>query len=188
MSTYAASRLSQGQLLGFEQALEAVKTDIEESWKSDEHKADVARNLESVIQQTLPILKSLDNLWRSSLELIEAHRIDDYNELGRALRASFDPGLRIMARVVELVTAFERVGGTIASADELRDAHARLLRMENGIFEHWPLFTEQDAAEAREAIERGDYLELDDAFAQIAGVDKETWMRRVEARRRALFS
>lgn len=187
MSTYVASRLSQGQLLGFEKALETVKSEIEESWKGDEYKADVARNLESVIQQTLPILKTLNNLWRIALELIESHRVDDYNELGHALRASFDPGLRIMARVFELVEAFERLGGTIPSADALRDAHAALLRLECGIFQHWPWFTEQDAAESRAAIERGDYLELDDAFAQIAGVDKETWMRRVEERRRALF-
>ncbi|GEM_PF-6375673 len=185
MSTNVASRLSQGQLRGFEAALESAKIDIEESWKSEDHKANVARNLEGVVRQTLPILKTLDSLWRSTLELIEAHVIDDYNELRRELRASFDPGLRIMSRVVELVAAFERVGGVVHGADELRETHARLLQLESGIFQHWPEFTEQDAAEARAALERGDGLELDEAFAQIAGVDKETWMKRVEERRRS---
>ena len=58
-------------------------------------------------------------------------------------------------------------------------------RMEAGILGRWPHFTDKDMADALSELEGGECLEPAEAFAQIAGVDKETWLQRVEERKRA---
>lgn len=44
-----------------------------------------------------------------------------------------------------------------------------------------PPLTEEEVAEVLAEDARGELLELDDAFAAIAGVGKEEWLKRVEA-------
>jgi hypothetical protein len=48
------------------------------------------------------------------------------------------------------------------------------------ILERWPVGSPQEIAEAKAAIERGETLDADEAFAEIAGVDVGGWRKSVE--------
>src|SRR5579864_9025945 len=137
MSTNVLTRISRGQLRGFEEALEAAKADIEESWKSEDHRAAVGRDLQFIIGQALQVPKTLRDLRNSTFDRLFDHEVDDYDQARKELREAFDPGLRIIARVLELVSAFERLGGTLAGASELRVANNEVLGLEKETFEEW---------------------------------------------------
>jgi hypothetical protein len=184
MSTNVLSRISKGQLRGFEEALEAAKTDIEESWKSEEHRGAVGRDLQCIIGQALQIPKMLRDVRNSTFDRLFDHKVDDYDQTRKELREAFDPGLRIIARVLELVGAFERLGGTLSGASELRLANDQVRWLEKEIFEEWPWFAELDTAKTLDDVRRGEFIDITDAFAQAAGVDRESWLRHVEEHKR----
>lgn len=62
----------------------------------------------------------------------------------------------------------------------LDDAIRVVVQAKQRVLERWPVGSAEEIAEARAAAARSEGLDLDEAFAQIAGVDVETWHRRVE--------
>jgi hypothetical protein len=68
-----------------------------------------------------------------------------------------------------------RLGRALA---EVREAREHLIQ-------RWPVRSPDELAEARRQIERGEGVDAETAFARIAGVDVETWQRRVEEHKRA---
>ncbi len=66
----------------------------------------------------------------------------------------------------------------------LETAAADVISTRDAFSENYPFRTPAEVAEARTATGSGAALELDDAFAEIAGVSKEEWRAKVEARRR----
>jgi hypothetical protein len=48
------------------------------------------------------------------------------------------------------------------------------------VLERWPVGSDEEIAQARAAANRGEGLDLDEAFAEIAGVDAAAWRQRVE--------
>jgi hypothetical protein len=115
---------------------------------------------------------------------MSAGLIENYEETGQELRRSFDKGWHILNELDGLVQSFEQVGGTIEGAETLATRIEQVQRLEASIFDRWPNFTEQDLADALAEHKKGNCLDVADAFAQIAGVDKEAWLRRVEERKR----
>jgi len=59
-----------------------------------------------------------------------------------------------------------------------------LLAAKQRVLERWPVGSPEQVAQARKAGQPEDYLDLHEAFAQIAGVDVATWRQRVEKRTR----
>ncbi len=177
-------RISGGQLQAFEEAIEAAKSDIEDAWKSERQKAAVAGNLRGMVRLCLDIPQTLRNLGNSTLDLIAARLIDDYVQTGQKLHQSFTQGLHILSRIQELVQSFERMGGAVAGAAALEEAITEVRRLEAAVLDHWPDFSEEDLTKARTESEKGVCLDMATAFAQTAGVARETWLRRVEERQR----
>jgi hypothetical protein len=66
----------------------------------------------------------------------------------------------------------------------LDDAIQAVARAKQELLDRWPVGSDQEIAEARAAASRGEGLELDEAFAQIAGVDGAAWRQRVEEYKR----
>jgi hypothetical protein len=177
-------QLPQDVLRAFEQAIEVARSDVEESRKDEERKAAVAGALGGVVRQCTVIPDILRRLWDSTFDLLKARLIDHDAETRQGLQDSFARGQHVLKSVADLVGAFEQIGGKVEGRASLERAVEEVRRLEADIFPHWPQFTEQDLEDARTAYERGECLPLDEAFAQIAGVDKETWLRRVEERKR----
>jgi hypothetical protein len=119
-------------------------------------------------------------------------------EYDRAVRGELDASALLRARddieevfrlsfrnlgiVLRFLHDFERAAGRplphradIVAAREANRKQAARLAAE------WPVCTEEEASEALAAAARGEAIDLDDAFAQIAGVDRATWLERVTA-------
>jgi hypothetical protein len=179
-----AFRIASGQLQVFEEALAAAKNDLTECRNGERQKA-VAANLKGVLRSSLLIPPLLQQLCRSTIDLMVGRLIDDYAETGNRLREAFTRGLHILTGVQVLVQTYQEAGGSVEGAGALDRAIEDVRQLETSTFQHWPDFTGDDIAGARAAQARGECLPLDEAFAQIAGVDRETWLRRVEERKRA---
>ena len=89
-------RVSRDQLHAFDEAIEAAKSDIAEAWKSERHKATIAGNLRGLLRFSQGIPNVLRGLWQSTLDLIAARLIEDYEETGQELRRAFEKGLHIL--------------------------------------------------------------------------------------------
>jgi len=62
----------------------------------------------------------------------------------------------------------------------LDDSIAAVRRAKQELLGRWLVGTDEEMAEAQAAASRGEGLDLDEAFAQLAGVDVATWRQRVE--------
>src|SRR5437899_1663672 len=185
MAASVLVRVSRNQLDAFDEAIESAKSDIAEAWKSERHKAIVAGNLRGLLRFSQEIPNVLRHHWQSTLDLIALRLIEDYEETGQELRKAFEKALHILSRLEGLVQSFEQAGGVVEGAEALATRIEDVRRMEAGILGRWPHFTDKDMADALSELEGGECLEPAEAFAQIAGVDKETWLQRVEERKRA---
>lgn len=58
-------------------------------------------------------------------------------------------------------------------------ALGRERQLEKSLAEEWPVSSRQDENKRREEIKEGNFLELDEAFAEIAGSSKEEWLAKV---------
>jgi hypothetical protein len=178
-------RLTESQLHAFADAIETAKAEIEESRKSEKTRILFSKKLGRVIQSSLEIPRVLQRLWDSTLDLIAARLLEDYQETGQQLRASFVKALQVLKEVESLVHAFHQAGGSVKEEDALQGAIKDIRLLESSIFSHWPHFSEQDVADARVEDQQGQCWDPDEAFARIAGVDEETWIQRVQEHKHA---
>jgi hypothetical protein len=81
--------------------------------------------------------------------------------------------------LMENTSRLETAGGPVPGAEALPSALEAVRRLHDEIFRHWPSFREG---------EPGEHFDAEEAFAGIAGVDRETWRRRVEERKGELAS
>lgn len=70
----------------------------------------------------------------------------------------------------------------LGDARALREAWAEVRRLRNEFSENFPLLNEPEWTAARAERGRDEGLELDEAFAGLAGCSKEEWLARVQAR------
>jgi hypothetical protein len=66
----------------------------------------------------------------------------------------------------------------------LDEAIAAVTRAKQDLLANWLVGSDEEMAAARASAARGEGLELDEAFAQIAGVSVAEWHRRVEEHKR----
>jgi hypothetical protein len=96
-----------------------------------------------------------------------------------AVRARLQDAFRVadasIRALMEDAARREQAGRPVPGADVLPAALDAVRRLHDEVFRHWPSFRDG---------EPGEYLDADEAFAQIAGVDREGWLRRVEERKR----
>jgi len=91
--------------------------------------------------------------------------------------------------VAFLKNSASQVAGSSPGHDIVRrrldEAVQRLVEAKQSVLERWPVGSDQEIAQARMGGFPEDYLDADEAFAQIAGVDVETWRQRAEKSRQA---
>ena len=93
---------------------------------------------------------------------------DTYTQLAESVRAS---ALRAwQAAGAPAGIDFAGLDGAIQAVAQTRQR----------VLERWPVGSEEEEEEARASAARGEGLDLDEAFAQIAGVDVAAWRQRVE--------
>ncbi len=150
-------------------------------------RSDVVRNTEDVINEATTFPDLMRRLCRSTGLRIQARLVDDYGSEGEALRRTFDAVTGALEKLEGLARSLEGLTGKPAAGrPELEKATAEVLRMRDDTLRFWPWPpTEGEIQRVREEVKRGEALELDEAFAEIAEVSAEEWQRRVQQHRKA---
>lgn len=148
--------------------------------------ADVVRNFEDLIGEVATFPDLMRRLCRSLGLRIQARLVDDYAGEGEALRRAFDAVTGAIEKLEELARSLAGLTDRAAAGRaELAAAAAAVGRLRDDTLRHWPWPpTEAVIQRIREEVRRGEALELDEAFADIAGVSPEEWNRRVAEHKR----
>lgn len=91
----------------------------------------------------------------------------------------FDKALRQASALQETIATAQTAGFAVARAPEFARAVRELEAMRDEFQTTFPVATPQEAEEDRRSIASGEHLDVEEAFAQIAGLDVETWQQRV---------
>jgi hypothetical protein len=136
--------------------------------------------LDRLVALCLTAPAEMVQLYDSAWDQAVSGQIDDFQQYGTDLLAVLDATQHNLDIVRGWVRGAESTGQTVGRATDLKRAAEELVALRREIEDRWPWINEQIIAEAKAELARGEFLELDEAFAQIAGVDKETWLKRVE--------
>ena len=123
-----------------------------------------------LISKDLPV--HARQAWESLWHRVRDNMLDDLQEAGESF-------LLVLDQAIATVGAFED-----HTEEPLRGIQANLEQLRQEHKDSWPWCSEQDLDEVRAEIVRGETLEMDDAFAEIAGVRREEWLRRTEEHKR----
>jgi hypothetical protein len=148
---------------------------------------ELAEDLEEIVKLCLDWPDAARRLWNLTVDRIAARRIRNFQATGEALRELFDTTLRFLDGFHHWTEDLKRRGLSIGYVEELGRAAEELRQLRTYAVSHWPWIDEAMVAEAVVDYKRGDSLPLVEAFADIAGVDSATWLRRVEGHQRSLL-
>lgn len=143
-------------------------------------------------QRSVELLRAavvLHQLLRAVVQVVgdrfSQNRIDDYTAEGRQLTALFDTTQSLLENIRAEERRSRGEGQAVGGLEQIDSVLADVRRWRADLLDHWPWFSEEDMVEARAAEARGELLDLDEAFAGIAGVEKQVWLERIAAHRRA---
>jgi hypothetical protein len=78
----------------------------------------------------------------------------------------------------------KQTGRPIEGYNRLLDVAKKFEQRKAKVVDEWPVCSPEEEKQVWDEIRRGEGIELDEAFAQIAGVDRETWLNRVAEHQR----
>jgi hypothetical protein len=111
--------------------------------------------------------------WLSERRRVIEDLSDSYVQLARAVRTS--------------VSQARQGAGSSNGEDLVRVLEGAIQSVEaatRSVLERWPVGSPEERAEAKAAIVRGETLDADEAFAEIAGTDVETWRKNIDEYKR----
>jgi hypothetical protein len=95
----------------------------------------------------------------------------------------------LTAQYRELVASLKSLAGPLSDASRRKDQIGRLDQevqrfadATQRVLDRWPVGGPEEVSQARAGGRSEDYLDIDEVFAQVAGVDAEAWRQRVEKR------
>ena len=161
-----------------------------ENWPAEHESAPSVLTVREVIHECLDFPDSLMRLWETTFQRIsDRDLLPDVYTLRDELADIFDAAIAAMTATRQLADdSMKTTGKEIADVRNLDSAMEKVKRLKEEIFRYWPRVTPQDLLDDQADIERGDGLEGEMAFAQMAGVDLETWRNRVEEHKRKYHS
>jgi hypothetical protein len=149
----------------------------------------IAELLAVHIRQSADVPARTRDFWRYvgtvSLQAIEARAQIDHDELGQILKTNIDNGLAQLYLLSNWVRDAAKQGQVVENAADLQALIHDQETIRSEALDNWPWTpTKEEWDEAVAEFERGDSLPADEAFAEIAGVEKAEWLRRVEEYKR----
>ena len=114
-------------------------------------------------------------------ETYRAGRIPNLLHVWHSISVLFKLALRQAPPLRERIDRARQPGFEVERADQFDRAVRELEEMRVQFRTTFPVATEEEVAADKDAIARGDYQDVDAAFATIAGVDGETWRKHVTA-------
>lgn len=172
MSESILFRLYRGQVRALAETVEA--------WKAEHREAMIARDVEDMVRVCLDFPAMLTRIYGSAWDRIRANELEDYMKTGEALQDLVRDTTELLHSIRVLAHGFVEAGHSLEGTSQLEDVLARLEDLRQEINRCWPWFSQEEIDAGRADQARGEFLDLDKAFAQIAGVDQETWCKRLE--------
>ena len=112
---------------------------------------------------------SRESLFR---RLVETRRADELEEEGQLFLTCVRQALKAMSELAAVFgSPFPRI-------------QAELGQIEQEHLDRWPWLRKEDLEQARAEADRGETVDVEDAFAAMAGVSREEWENRVEVYQR----
>ena len=146
---------------------------------------ELAGDLEDHVRELLTFPDMLRRAWRSVFHALFARGRVDCRSVGEKVRDVWTRCAGVMRDVLRVGREMERQTGlSVEGLAELEAASADVERMREAILADWPWPpSAEEIRAAREAISGDEYLDSEEAFAEIAGVSLEAWRRKVEEHR-----
>ena len=152
-----------------------------EDWSAANHGLALSMPVDELVRFFLDVRAKLKEAERRTFESRPRGSPLGYDALDE-LHQLFDEEIRLLQAVQAILEEARKAGRVVDYAQELDRVLAEVITQRDKIFVHWEPFTQEDEQHAREDIAKGiAFVELDDAMAQIAGMNKESWLKKVEA-------
>jgi hypothetical protein len=150
---------------------------------------DLARLVEDDIRRALPAPEHLRAAWQEmgKLSLLSAtHNLPlDRDAVGHRLESLIASELELLSYLRARADEVRSHGQNVPSLPQLLETIRKVEALRSEALDNWPWTpTKQEWDEAAAEFERGEGVDIDDAFAEAAGVSREEWLRLVEERRR----
>lgn len=123
-------------------------------------------------------------LWRAKWEVAAKRSGSTSNADGETLRRVFDQTVRVLEAARGYIAHVEQWAGRPVGRERLDDALAEARRIRVDLETNWLWFTKEAEEEAKASIARGEGLDVEEAFAQMAGLSVEELRAKVEAHKR----
>jgi hypothetical protein len=147
----------------------------------------IAQQLESMVPLCVELPRELERAyaWECNRAVTGDQDAVALRETRACMAEGFKQSTDLVEEMLNMLDLLERCSGrTAGGRTELLRARGSLHALTARLEEEWPICTEGEAAEALAAAGRGEALDADHAFAQIAGVDRAAWAERVAEHKR----
>jgi hypothetical protein len=154
-----------------------------ESWRPEGPAEAQARGAEEVLDVFEATAAEMERLFRTEYEraVRGSADVEQLRHTRACLAEAFSHVEQAVRRFDLGVGHLAQNGGHFrAGAERLEKVRAAVALLRERLDEEWPVCSEAEAGEALRAAP----LDAADAFAQIAGVDRAEWLRRVEEHKR----
>ena len=147
---------------------------------------ELLQGAEVFVREALALPPLVHKAWASVTRRVGSGQIDDYGEAGKRILSVLVATAASLGRALAYAESVAgRTRRPVAGLAELRDSSRQFEEWRQRAMRSWlwpP--TAEEWARIKEDMARGEGLELEDAFAEIAGVSREEWLRRVDERKR----
>jgi hypothetical protein len=157
-----------------------------------EHEAGHAMLARSAFHDIVALCFELSHSGRELLELEYKRIFKEPNLTAAWLQERRQVVEELSNKFLEMVATLKEMAGRAASPSAETDIVARLdqaalgiVEARRNVLERWPVGNAQEIAEARAGGSSRDYVDADEAFARIAGMDVEAWRKRVDKHKQA---
>lgn len=179
--------MSEGLLLQLRLDQARSLRDTLESWQA-RHSAAYAQDLAEVVRLHTELARDLERLYAAEHERAvrdPTRSLASLQATGAALTEIFRLSAQSVALLREVLAATQqRTGHALEESQGLGKVQSLLEELRARLDREWPVGTPDDVAQARAELARGETLELEEAFAGMAGISREELRQRVEEHKR----
>jgi len=151
-----------------------------EAWKpTDSELAGFVPYAENAILLFLDRQAVMERAVERMQKLAQLGQVPDLLQLRSEASRLFRCALRPVAGHRKLLAALAGAGFVVGEAERFEQSVRDLERMRDELRKSLPLATCEEFQTELSAIEKGEFQDADAAFAEIAGVDVETWRQRI---------
>jgi hypothetical protein len=162
--------------------------EVLESWRLSQNGPLSASSLSQLVHMGVRMYEDLENAYRGCYE----HGVKDASmslEELQQQRHFFEEAVQVSARATHrlwgcLQQIAQATGQSSQAGDQLQETAERFRQLQARLAEEWPVASVAEEQQAWSQHELSQALEIDNAFAEIAGVDRATWLERVAEHKR----